>query len=676
MKKALPCAVIFATCFAFSCKTEQLTECTTILDCKKGEVCVDGFCVEKTEREGEDKEEENGESPDLSDSSEGDKDNEFNDEDTKNDSESENDMDSPDEEIDDDYEQGNDEEEFDDDSEFTVDEEGDDWEDIDDMEVNDENDCLAISNEGPVFYVSKNGGDDCFDGKTVDTPWKTFANINGRVLNPGDTIFLKAGESWDEELELSGNGLEGSPIKITGYGDGDNPLFVGTDMQDHRSLTFHNPSYLEISNIDFEGGKIGIYLRYENSKDNKSVLIENCNFKNIADPGYYNDLGAELLRNNYEYAWSAGIMLGGKVHHDFTYENILDGLTLRHLNFNNTDVGFMTNFYHPPVYKSRITNLQMNDIYGTYCAGGVFALNFVDGGIVERVRSLYSGGNLPNGTTGGFTQSSKNVTIDDCEFAYTIRDNCPDGIGFDFEGDNDNFIFSNNVVHNNDGSALLVMSTIGHNNNITVKNNTFYANAKNPLKSDYNREMMCHDSGNNGLIDNNGFYRKNATATYTTKWDGFTKIGNREGLLDTLFPNKSFQWEFNVDGDFEGWRDPSQITAFSVSGGFLSGFSTGDDPFFYSPTIFINSFEYPVLKIRMRTGAGSHAQIFYITDTDRVWNGEKSVFFPLIDNANFHEYSIDLREAGLKGVLIGLRIDPAIVENAQFQIDWIRFSQH
>ncbi len=519
-----------------------------------------------------------------------------------------------------------------------------------------------------TYYISSSGGNDLNSGTSTSAPWQTFNNINSITLQPGDQVLLKANDSWNQELNLTGNGNSTASVTLGTYGGAGSALISRSSVQYDKCVVINNPSYWNIYGLDLRNAKIGIYLRYEDTSYNTDVTISWCYFQDIADGTYV------PANHNYELAWSCGIFLGGKVNPAYEYVPILDNLKIQYCGFQDCDVGFGTNFYFPAVYKSRIRNIQIEDCWSVGALGGGFFLNFVDGGHVKRFRSLYSGGYVSVGTAGGFAQSCKNVLIDDCEFAYTDRDPAvPDGVGFDFEGDNENMTFSNNVVHHNDGAGMLIMSTVADNSNLIIKDNTFYNNGINPSNSDNDYEIKCHDNDNTGSFDNNGFYRNGTNAVYSTKLDNFTKTNTRDLNFSTLV-NRPVTWEWDTTMDLEGWNGFNQWSSNTVSNDVLWGLTTGTDPYAYSNATFANSHEIPKVKVRMKQSAGNWGQLFYITETDTTWNGAKSLFFPITPDNQMREYTIDLRDTDVKGCVTQVRLDPTLANNSAMAIDYVRFA--
>jgi hypothetical protein len=77
-----------------------------------------------------------------------------------------------------------------------------------------------------TYYVS-NEGDDAHDGRSEATAWRTVARVNGAEVKPGDTVLLRRGDSWREQL-VPHSGSEQAPVTYGAYGSGPKPLLLGS----------------------------------------------------------------------------------------------------------------------------------------------------------------------------------------------------------------------------------------------------------------------------------------------------------------------------------------------------------------------------------------------------------------------------------------------------------------
>jgi hypothetical protein len=73
------------------------------------------------------------------------------------------------------------------------------------------------------YYVSASSGNDSNPG-TMAQPFQTLAKVNGLALLAGDTVLLKRGDVWNEQLIPPASGTSASPITFDAYGSGVAPV--------------------------------------------------------------------------------------------------------------------------------------------------------------------------------------------------------------------------------------------------------------------------------------------------------------------------------------------------------------------------------------------------------------------------------------------------------------------
>lgn len=429
---------------------------------------------------------------------------------------------------------------------------------------------LDVDQDVHDFYVSSSTGTASNDGFTSASPLSDFEALAPYLpLLPGERILLKAGDVFTEELNIRGKGTAGNLVELSSYGVGPNPVIQRQDLANDIGVVWNNASYARISNIDVEHSKLGIYLRYEwTDVGSRDVTIENSNFRDLTDPTL------DAAAHNFEFAWSDAIFVGGQAWNEAEFSTRLENLTIRNVTSVNAAHLFGTAWYFPAVYRSRLKNLIIEDSIAINNLAGAFQLFNVDGGHIKRVRSITGGGqDTWSGTTLGFIQSSQNFLIEDNDFSFLDRAQAADGTGMDFEGDTHNVTFRNNVIHNNDGSALLILSTGGPNTNLVIEDNTFYNNARDPWNSEINSEIQGSSGGHTGIIRNNGIYRGDSSINFlspNSDWSGFNITGNRE-LEYADVRSRETWWNFDSPGDFEGWGGFNHWSNAAVVGGTLVG---------------------------------------------------------------------------------------------------------
>jgi len=78
------------------------------------------------------------------------------------------------------------------------------------------------------YYVDSRHGDDANPGTSPEKPWKTLARVGRAKLQPADSVLLKRGCAWREELMPPAPGTKDKPITFGAYGEGNRPLILGS----------------------------------------------------------------------------------------------------------------------------------------------------------------------------------------------------------------------------------------------------------------------------------------------------------------------------------------------------------------------------------------------------------------------------------------------------------------
>ena len=544
----------------------------------------------------------------------------------------------------------------------------------------------------PSYYVSSSGGNDFNSGRSAAQPWATFSNLDGLTLGAGTSVYLKRGDTWTNKmLHLDGKGAAGNPITLTAYGTGTSPLITGINLTNAPCIQWENPSYIRIESMDCRDSKIGIYLRYTGGNldgtgamfRNTNIVITCCYFQNM-DEQWSDTNGVISVQPPYEISWGTGIWISGAVPSPAggpwasASTPILDDLSITHCGFKDVSSGVGMNFYYPPPYQSRFTNFRFEDSWVTGCEAGSFAVFYVDGGSVRRVDTWLGGSKFyDTGTTAGFSQDCKNFTIADCEFAGNKRNSTGyDGTGYDFEGDCNNFFFTNNVLHDNDGSALMILSTVSNNTAIHMTANTAWNNCRNPKNTGQNNEFRYGQPGGSGSFDNIGIYRGannafGAVAVYdsVTRWNtSFSPSNIRSSTSWASVSSRPVAWNFT--STVEGWGAQNQWTGFAASGGALVGTSSGADPYAESAATWVNTRERRWVHVRMSQTAGSSAQVFFQLETDATFTGPKAATFPIIADGVMRDYIVDMSSAATyQGVVTKWRLDPTDAAGSVMAVD-------
>jgi uncharacterized protein (TIGR03437 family) len=134
-------------------------------------------------------------------------------------------------------------------------------------------------------------------------------------------------------------------------------------------------------------------------------------------------------------------------------------------------------------------------------------------------------------------------------------------------------------------------------------------------------------------------------------------------------------WNFERNGDYEGWTATNASLTSVVSGIFFID-PSGDDPYISSPRFTTNlltgqpdALLYPFVKLKMASnGLDATGAIYFKTANEDFYSPDKVVVFPvnncsLCGNAPFQEYTVMMApyfggNSKWTGVITGIRLDP------------------
>ncbi|MFC9350515.1 hypothetical protein [Arthrobacter sp. NPDC057013] len=86
--------------------------------------------------------------------------------------------------------------------------------------------AAPASAAGTTYFLSA-AGSDTNSGTSSAAPWKTLNKLNTAVLQPGDTISLRKGDTFTGGLVTAQSGTSTAPITVNGYGTGAAPVVTG-----------------------------------------------------------------------------------------------------------------------------------------------------------------------------------------------------------------------------------------------------------------------------------------------------------------------------------------------------------------------------------------------------------------------------------------------------------------
>lgn len=137
-------------------------------------------------------------------------------------------------------------------------------------------------------------------------------------------------------------------------------------------------------------------------------------------------------------------------------------------------------------------------------------------------------------------------------------------------------------------------------------------------------------------------------------------------------------WEFNTDGDGDGWQ-LGQGIAVAVQGGYMLGSITQPQGFWGGPdNLNIDAAAYKSLEMRYRIDsveASDTAYLYWIKAGDSQFGNDKRIKFEVQTNNTWQDISVDLAQSiNWTGVVTDVRLYPAWFSNlgASVEYDYIR----
>ena len=133
------------------------------------------------------------------------------------------------------------------------------------------------------------------------------------------------------------------------------------------------------------------------------------------------------------------------------------------------------------------------------------------------------------------------------------------------------------------------------------------------------------------------------------------------------------EWNFNRDGDLEGWQAGGHLKDVKVAGGLLSFRTEGSDPILeLRPLMDVKASPWQVIEIRMKADRDGGAEWFWSNTTQTQYGGfspGKQTPFNVVGDNQWRTYRI-FPFWHAEGKIIRLRFDP--YDGAKFEIDFIR----
>ena len=406
-----------------------------------------------------------------------------------------------------------------------------------------------------AFHIDAADGDDARDGLTPATAWRSFANISGRTLGPGERLLLKRGSVFNEELQVTARGRPDNWAEIGAYGAGPRPTIRRNRFINDRCAYVRRPSYLAVRDIVFCNAGKGLDISCGGG-DCRGILVERCLAHHIEGlyrpnahgiPEWRDCLGAPGSGNT----GGIGIMGGRDV-------------VLRDCEMYQCSSGFRATGRDVVLQR-----LFCHDNYSHNTSPHPFFTSTVRAWLLDSVFDA-SGWKASAGTMGIMLGGNEGLVIRNCHFLNQPHSGSGDEGGIDFEFKGENCQIDRCTFRNNAGAAIEVLGLRSPQARNTLisrcrfdRNN--YAHKLGPSEifvwgGTADPEIVC----SSGRIEDNGYVLAPGVMFYTNKatrtWRDWKLAGNRAfdsaEALDRAFPYNNPP---AVDAGAEIWSDNPRV---------------------------------------------------------------------------------------------------------------------
>ena len=147
--------------------------------------------------------------------------------------------------------------------------------------------------QGAKYYFSSSEGSLNGTG-SMESPWSDFSKLEQLQLQPGDGVYLKCGDVFENQaLSIKNSGTKEAPITISSYGTGEYPIILdGGEVYDkvlslvpsftaRVGINLKNVTGVSIRGIAIYSAEFGVWSRSDTIQDPAPFVIEDCIFQDI-----------------------------------------------------------------------------------------------------------------------------------------------------------------------------------------------------------------------------------------------------------------------------------------------------------------------------------------------------------------------------------------------------------
>jgi hypothetical protein len=323
------------------------------------------------------------------------------------------------------------------------------------------------------------------DGSSAH-PWNSLAAAQAHPFAAGDRIALARGTVCHGSFSPQSSGAEGSPIRLTAYGQGPRPRIVAT-AKDRQVLSLFNQEYWQIDSLDLSGAnKYGIFVSGDKG------TLHHIYLKNL----FAHDVQGGAMKNK-----DNGLVVVGPSSRDAIFNDVLvDGVIAAHTNqWAGILLGGGNYAYAPDApLNSHVTvrNSSVQDVYGD----GIVL--FRDSDSLIETSTAWQTGMQPTQTIGTpnaiWTWTCTDCTVRDNE-AFLTDSPGVDGGAYDIDWDNTRNTVERNYAHDTQGYCIALFAAGYVTRESVVRDNLCIDNGLSPRLAALQGAVYVH-AWNDGVL--------------------------------------------------------------------------------------------------------------------------------------------------------------------------------
>jgi hypothetical protein len=326
--------------------------------------------------------------------------------------------------------------------------------------------CLLLASvflqplaQAASYYID-NSSAACSDAgaHSQSQPWCDFNTFNATTFQPGDTIYLKAGDTWNQAVVLNGSGSKsGGFITLTSYGTGKKPKLAYGSSTPTDVVYGTNLSYWKIQGLEIEDTSTVPFDPSNESPTTSAILIYYNGTGPYSNITISNNLihGVGTNHNNfllYIFADYASRSTPVAQNISITDNTIYDaGVCLVCLNgsINGQNMTYLTGGYSNLTFSG-------NTAYDSGLQGVQLAAT-INGNVSDNLvhdTGLYVGSGESCGPVALWSLGGSHTTFENNE-VYNSFDGSTgyDASGIDVDWDNSYVTVQSNYLHDNEGGG-------------------------------------------------------------------------------------------------------------------------------------------------------------------------------------------------------------------------------